>query len=252
MHDLGRGRVWTTAPGDAPGTLATLTVRLSGETQMREVFPMRVPLTVADFLDRAETAFAESVAVVDEPVQPAPPVPTTTYRELARRVRTWQAGLDGLGIGAGGADRDGRTVTSDLFWRFRWLRSSSAGCLVRGSALRSLRLSERRCSRCAPSSPRPDGVKTGLGARGSSDGEGKTAGRSGARSSTGAMFSSCGEMPGCRMGPLGCGTAPGSTARAVTPAASRRRSAARPARPPVPPARRCPRHPKPAAGSRGL
>ena len=34
-------------------------------------------------------------------MQPAPPVPTTTYRELARRVRTWQAGLDGLGIGAG-------------------------------------------------------------------------------------------------------------------------------------------------------
>ncbi len=62
---------------------------------------MRVPLTVADFLHRAETAFAESVAVVDEPVQPAPPVPSTTYREFARRVRAWQAGLDRLGIGAG-------------------------------------------------------------------------------------------------------------------------------------------------------
>ena len=62
---------------------------------------MRVPLTVADFLDRAETAFAESVAVVDEPAPPAPPVPTTTYGELARRVRAWQAGLDGLGIRAG-------------------------------------------------------------------------------------------------------------------------------------------------------
>jgi len=62
---------------------------------------MRVPLTVTDFLDRAETAFAESAAVVDQPAQPAPPVPTTTYGEFARRVRAWQAGLDRLGIGAG-------------------------------------------------------------------------------------------------------------------------------------------------------
>ncbi len=62
---------------------------------------MRVPLTVADFLDRGETAFAESVAVVDEPVQPAPPVLALTYRELGRRVRAWQAGLDALGVGEG-------------------------------------------------------------------------------------------------------------------------------------------------------
>ncbi|MGH4007642.1 MAG: AMP-binding protein [Pseudonocardiaceae bacterium] len=62
---------------------------------------MRVPLTVADFLDRGETAFAESVALVDESAQPAPPVPPSTYRELGRRVRAWQAGLDALGVGAG-------------------------------------------------------------------------------------------------------------------------------------------------------
>jgi fatty-acyl-CoA synthase len=62
---------------------------------------MRVPLTVADFLARGETAFAQSVAVVDEPVQPAPPVPASTYRELGARVRAWQAGLDALRVGAG-------------------------------------------------------------------------------------------------------------------------------------------------------
>jgi acyl-CoA synthetase (AMP-forming)/AMP-acid ligase II len=62
---------------------------------------MRVPLSVPDFLARAETAFASSVAVVDEPNQPAAPVATTTYGELGERVRAWQAGLDALGVGAG-------------------------------------------------------------------------------------------------------------------------------------------------------
>jgi fatty-acyl-CoA synthase len=62
---------------------------------------MRVPLTVTDFLGRAETGFAGSTAVVDEPNQPAPPVPTTSYGELARRARAWQAGFDALGVGEG-------------------------------------------------------------------------------------------------------------------------------------------------------
>jgi acyl-CoA synthetase (AMP-forming)/AMP-acid ligase II len=62
---------------------------------------MQVPLTVSDFLDRALTGFPDSVAIVDEPEQPAPPVPTTTYREFARRVRAWQAGLDALDVAPG-------------------------------------------------------------------------------------------------------------------------------------------------------
>jgi fatty-acyl-CoA synthase len=62
---------------------------------------MRVPLTVCDFLDRAVTAFPDAVAVVDEPNQPADPVPTTTYRQFAERVRAWQAGLDALGVEPG-------------------------------------------------------------------------------------------------------------------------------------------------------
>ncbi|PZS39457.1 MAG: AMP-dependent synthetase, partial [Pseudonocardiales bacterium] len=62
---------------------------------------MRVPLTVADFLARGETAFAQSIAAVDDPDQPASPVPTSTFQELGGRVRAWQAGLDALGVGVG-------------------------------------------------------------------------------------------------------------------------------------------------------
>ncbi|GAA1342679.1 AMP-binding protein [Saccharothrix algeriensis] len=62
---------------------------------------MRVPLTVADFLDRAAQVFAGTTATVDEPDQPAAPVPTTTYGQFADRVRAWQAGFDALGVGEG-------------------------------------------------------------------------------------------------------------------------------------------------------
>ena len=62
---------------------------------------VRVPMTVNDFLYRAETVCGDSVAVVDEPSQPAEPVSTTTYAEMVRRARAWQAGLDALGVGEG-------------------------------------------------------------------------------------------------------------------------------------------------------
>ncbi|SDM69021.1 long-chain-fatty-acid--CoA ligase [Allokutzneria albata] len=62
---------------------------------------MRVPLTVADFVDRAETVWSGATAIVDEPDQPAAAVPTTTYGEVAARVRAWQAGFDALGVGEG-------------------------------------------------------------------------------------------------------------------------------------------------------
>ncbi|MFI9724507.1 AMP-binding protein [Streptomyces sp. NPDC052396] len=58
---------------------------------------MLVPLTMADFLDRAEATAADRTAIVDEPGGLA----TTTYGELLRRIRAWQAGLDALGIGEG-------------------------------------------------------------------------------------------------------------------------------------------------------
>ncbi|MDX3130134.1 AMP-dependent synthetase, partial [Streptomyces europaeiscabiei] len=58
---------------------------------------MRVPMTIADFLDRAELGFADSPGVIDEPSQPAAPVAPSTYGRLGERVRAWQAGLDALG-----------------------------------------------------------------------------------------------------------------------------------------------------------
>jgi fatty-acyl-CoA synthase len=61
---------------------------------------MKVPLTVADFLDRAETVYADRVGVVDEP-DCADGLGQVTYGELARRVRALQAGLDELGVDVG-------------------------------------------------------------------------------------------------------------------------------------------------------
>lgn len=62
---------------------------------------MRVPMTIADFMYRAELGFAAGPGVIDEPDQPAPPVPASTYGRLGERVRAWQAGLDALGVGEG-------------------------------------------------------------------------------------------------------------------------------------------------------
>jgi fatty-acyl-CoA synthase len=62
---------------------------------------MRVPLTSRDFLERAELVYGDRVGVVDEPDQPAPSLGEVSYREMARRGRAVQAGLDELGIGVG-------------------------------------------------------------------------------------------------------------------------------------------------------
>ena len=61
---------------------------------------MKVPLLVNDFLDRAETVFADRVGVIDEP-DCDDNVGRLTYREVAHRVRAVQAGLDELGIAPG-------------------------------------------------------------------------------------------------------------------------------------------------------
>ncbi|MCZ2860280.1 AMP-binding protein [Blastococcus sp. VKM Ac-2987] len=62
---------------------------------------MRVPLTSRDFLDRAELVYGDRIGAVDEPAQPAPSLGDVTYREVARRGRALQAGLDALGIAEG-------------------------------------------------------------------------------------------------------------------------------------------------------
>ncbi|MGZ8744178.1 MAG: AMP-binding protein [Nocardioides sp.] len=63
---------------------------------------MFYPLTVRDFLDRAETVYPDRVAVVDEPDQPAPSLGRITYRELATLARAQAAQLDHLGVPVGG------------------------------------------------------------------------------------------------------------------------------------------------------
>ncbi len=63
---------------------------------------MFVPLTVNDFLKRAETVYADRIAVVDEPDQPATSFGPLTYRELAAAARAMAAALDDLGVPIGG------------------------------------------------------------------------------------------------------------------------------------------------------
>ena len=62
---------------------------------------MRVPLTTRDFLEQAELVYGDRVGIVDEPNQPAPSLGEVSYRDVARRGRALQAGLDSLGIGEG-------------------------------------------------------------------------------------------------------------------------------------------------------
>src|ERR1051326_7521102 len=63
---------------------------------------MYYPLTVADFLGRAETVYPARIAAVDEPDQPAPSQGSFTYREMARMARAQAARLDQLGVPHGG------------------------------------------------------------------------------------------------------------------------------------------------------
>jgi acyl-CoA synthetase (AMP-forming)/AMP-acid ligase II len=62
---------------------------------------MKVPLTVNDFLHRAETIYPQRTAVVDEPDQPAASWGAISYAEMGRRARALAAGIEGLGIGVG-------------------------------------------------------------------------------------------------------------------------------------------------------
>ncbi|MGI8762013.1 MAG: AMP-binding protein [Jatrophihabitantaceae bacterium] len=63
---------------------------------------MYYPLTVRDFLDRAELVYPERVAVTDEPDQPAPSLGEFCYRQMAVLARAQAARLDQLGVPAGG------------------------------------------------------------------------------------------------------------------------------------------------------
>jgi fatty-acyl-CoA synthase len=62
---------------------------------------MRVPLTIADHLERAALVFPDRVGLIDEPDQPADPWGELTYRRVAELARAQAAALDGLGVGRG-------------------------------------------------------------------------------------------------------------------------------------------------------
>jgi fatty-acyl-CoA synthase len=59
---------------------------------------VKVPLTVADHLRRAELIYPDRIGVVDEPDQPAASWDAITYREMARRARAQAAALDAMGV----------------------------------------------------------------------------------------------------------------------------------------------------------
>jgi acyl-CoA synthetase (AMP-forming)/AMP-acid ligase II len=60
------------------------------------------PLTVRDFLDRAEQVYPDRIAIVDEPTQPAPSLGSVDYRRMAALARAQAARLDQLGVPVGG------------------------------------------------------------------------------------------------------------------------------------------------------
>ena len=62
---------------------------------------MRVPLTIADFLDRAALVYPDRVGVVDEPDQPAASWGELTNGRVAELARAQAAALDALGIARG-------------------------------------------------------------------------------------------------------------------------------------------------------
>ena len=62
---------------------------------------MKVPLTVMDFLRRAELVYPDRIGIVDEPEQPAAGWGDMTWRQVADRARTQAAGLDAMGIAQG-------------------------------------------------------------------------------------------------------------------------------------------------------
>ncbi|HET6772431.1 MAG TPA: AMP-binding protein [Acidimicrobiales bacterium] len=62
---------------------------------------MRVPLTIADHLERAALVYPDRVGLIDEPDQPADPWGELTYRRVAELARAQAAALDGLGVGRG-------------------------------------------------------------------------------------------------------------------------------------------------------
>src|ERR1700730_19054293 len=62
---------------------------------------MIVPLTLADFLDRAELVYGDREAIVDEPNPPGGGLVPIAYRRFAAMCRSLAVALDELGVGEG-------------------------------------------------------------------------------------------------------------------------------------------------------
>jgi fatty-acyl-CoA synthase len=62
---------------------------------------MRVPLTVGDFLDRAEKVYGDRMGVVDEPDPPGGGLGELTYGRVGELARAQASALDDLGVGQG-------------------------------------------------------------------------------------------------------------------------------------------------------
>ena len=78
---------------------------------------MKVPFTIADFLYRAENAYSDRVALVDEPGAPGGDLGELTWSQFAQKARSQAAKLDQLGIGPGDrvamvSQNSGRLMTS--------------------------------------------------------------------------------------------------------------------------------------------
>ena len=63
---------------------------------------MQIPLTISDFLDRAERVYGDRIGVIDEPDQPADSLGSFTYGDLARRARAMAGAFGELGVPLGG------------------------------------------------------------------------------------------------------------------------------------------------------
>jgi fatty-acyl-CoA synthase len=87
--------VWRCLAGCAAATVGVPVVAPS------RGIAVKVPLTVVDFLRRAEQVYGDRIAVIDEPDQPAESWGSLTWKQVAERARAQAAGLDALGIAQG-------------------------------------------------------------------------------------------------------------------------------------------------------
>ena len=130
---------------------------------------MRVPLTVLDFIERAELVYGDRIGVVDEPDQPAESLGELTWAEVARLARAQAAGLDALGVGARRARRDRLAQLGPaahvVLRRVRRTGACSCRSTSGSTPRRSRTSSSTRARRCCSSTPSSRTRSRACGAR---------------------------------------------------------------------------------------